>query len=300
VLVDSALQQYDLKTGKLLYSWDASKHIPMSDSQTQPPPNGFPWDAYHINALDLTEDGRALVSMRNTSAMYLFDRKTGKIEWQLGGKHSTFALDKDAAFEWQHDAELVDDDSVTLFDNHCCEITGAGEYLPATHESRGLELKLDKTKMTASVDDELTHGETFKAQYMGNLQRLENGHSFVGWGQVPFISEYDADGKLIFDAAFPIPNMSYRSHLRDWVGRPRTPPKAAVRVSGGRTTVYASWNGATEVRRWKVLADGREVATSDKKGFETAIDVPNGGTRFEVQALDASGAEIGTSKAVAP
>jgi MFS family permease len=294
VLVDSALQQYDLKTGKLLYSWDATKHIPMSDSETQPPPNGFPWDAYHINALDLTEDGRALVSMRNTSAMYLFDLKSGKIEWQLGGKHSSFKLGEDAAFEWQHDAELVDDDTVTLFDNHCCEITGAGEYLPAKHESRGLELKLDKGAMTATVAEELTHGETFKAQYMGNVQQLDNGHTFVGWGQVPFMSEYDSSGKLIFDAAFPIPNMSYRSHLREWVGKPTTKPKAAVRGS----QVLVSWNGATEVRRWKVLADGREVAASEKKGFETAIDVPEGGTKYEVQALDASGGVLATSNAV--
>jgi hypothetical protein len=132
------------------------------------------------------------------------------------------------------------------------------------------------------------------------MQRLENGHSFVGWGQVPFMSEYDEDGKVIFDAAFPIPNMSYRSHLREWKGRPSTPPKAAVSVADGKTTVYASWNGATEVARWRVLADGQEVATTAKQGFETAIEVPNGGQRFVVQALDASGADIGTSNDVGP
>ncbi len=67
--------------------------------------------------------------MRNTSAGYLFDLKTGKIEWTLGGKNSTFALEPDAEFEWQHDIIFDGDKTVTLFDNHCCEITGAGEYL---------------------------------------------------------------------------------------------------------------------------------------------------------------------------
>ena len=92
VLVDSALQAYDLKTGKLRYTWSAREHIAMQDSETQPPPNGFPWDAYHINWLQLVDGGKALVSMRNTSAAYLFDLDTGKIEWQLGGDRSSFEL----------------------------------------------------------------------------------------------------------------------------------------------------------------------------------------------------------------
>ncbi|HET6548356.1 MAG TPA: MFS transporter [Solirubrobacter sp.] len=300
VLVDSALQKYDLKTGKLLYTWRASDHIPLSDSETQPPPNGFPWDAYHINSLDLTDDGRALVSMRNTSTVYLFDLDTGKIAWQLGGRSSSFRLDPEAEFEWQHDANLEDESTVTLFDNHCCEITGAGEYLPADHESRGLVLKLDTAGRTASVAKEYTHGETFHAQYMGNLQRLANGHAFVGWGQVPFMTEYSESGELLFDAALPVPNMTYRAHLRDWVGRPLSRPRAAVRRRAGKTTVLVSWNGATEVARWKVLADGRAVAERARSGFETAIDVPDGGARFEVQALDDSGRVLGTSAAVTP
>ena len=40
VLTDSAIQEYDLRTGKLLYTWKASDHIPLSQSKTQPPTNG--------------------------------------------------------------------------------------------------------------------------------------------------------------------------------------------------------------------------------------------------------------------
>ena len=180
--------------------WTTSR---FTDSQTQPPPNGFPWDAYHINSLQLTDDGKALVSMRNTSAGYLFDVETGKFEWQLGGKHSTFDIAPDAQFEWQHDLQLQDDSTLTLFDNHCCEITGAGEYLPSDRGSRALRLKLDTAKRTATVSEAFSHGDGFRSQYMGNTQILDNGNVFVGWGQVPFISEFDATGKLIFDAAFP-------------------------------------------------------------------------------------------------
>jgi EmrB/QacA subfamily drug resistance transporter len=296
VMVDSALQAYDIKTGELRYTWSAREHIPMRDSETQPPPNGFPWDAYHINWLQLTDDGKALVSMRNTSAAYLFDLETGKIEWQLGGERSSFELEPEAEFEWQHDVTLHDDSIVTLFDNHCCEITGAGEYIPSDRGSRALRLELDTENMTARAVDQYSHGETFRSQYMGNMQTLENDNVLVGFGEVPYISEFSPGGEIIFDAALPGANQTYRVHRREWVGRPADPPSAAARG----TTVYASWNGATEVRRWRVLAEGSTtpVAEADRKGFETAIEVREGPTRLKVQALDADGQVLGTSKTI--
>lgn len=303
VLVDSALQAYDLKTGKLLYTWKATDHIPMSDSETQPPPNGFPWDAYHINSLQLFDDGKALVSMRNTSAGYLFDRETGEIEWRLGGKSSTFDLSDDARFEWQHDMQLRDDQTLTLFDNRCCEITGAGEFLPAENASRGLTLKLDTAARTARVVSEKSHGATFRSQYMGNVQTLEGGNTFVGWGQVPFISEFDPSGELVFDGAFPSPNLSYRTVVKPWTGRPADRPRGAASRRDGETVVQASWNGATEVARWRVLGatgPGRmtEVGERPRDGFETSIPVDGEMTRFALQALDATGRTLGTSEPI--
>ena len=102
-LIDSAVQEYNLKTGKLLRSWDALEHIPLGDSRATVPTNGFPWDAYHVNAIDLTGNGTFLVSMRNTWAAYLVNIATGKIEWTLGGRHSSFKFGPKAEFQWQHD-----------------------------------------------------------------------------------------------------------------------------------------------------------------------------------------------------
>lgn len=303
VLVDSALQAYNLKTGELLYTWKASDHIPLSDSYTQPPPNGFPWDAYHINSIDLTDDGGALLSMRSTWAGYMVDRETDEIRWQLGGKSSSFEIPKQDRFEWQHDLELQDDDVVRLFDNHCCEITGAGQTLPADRSSRALSLKLDREARTASAVAQFDHGTTFRSQYMGNAQKLPNGNVFVGWGQVPFMSEFTESGELIFDAALPSPNLSYRAVVQPWVGRPSDRPRAAAKAADGKTTVYASWNGATEVAAWRVLdatgsGSSKVVARTARSGFETPITVRGGGTRFTVQALDDAGRVLGTSEPV--
>ncbi len=50
-LIDSAVQEYNLKTGKLLRNWDALDHINPSYSYATLPTNGFPWDTYHVNAI---------------------------------------------------------------------------------------------------------------------------------------------------------------------------------------------------------------------------------------------------------
>src|SRR5262249_41670540 len=90
-----------------------------------------------------------------------------------------------------------------------------------------------------------------------------------------------------------------------FVGTPTTPPSGAVRQSGGKVTVYASWNGATQVASWRGLAGSSPdslsaVTTTAKSGFETTIPVSGSYQVFKVQALDASGMVLGTSKVLRP
>jgi EmrB/QacA subfamily drug resistance transporter len=300
-LIDSAVQEYNLRTGKLLRSWDALEHIPLGDSHATVPTNGFPWDAYHVNAIDLGPNGTFLVSMRNTWAAYLVDASTGKIAWTLGGKHSSFNFGRGAEFQWQHDARLRSPTTVTVFDDHCCQLTGGGTSVPATGPSRGLVLKLDPAGRTATLLAQYPGGNEFESEYMGDAQPLSNGNAFIGWGSEPYFSEYSSSGRRLLQASFPGPDLSYRATLAQWVGLPLTPPAGAARGEGGRTTVYASWNGATELVSWRVLAAAgtrrlMRVTSAPKAGFETAIPVPSGYSTFELQALDAQGRVIGVSK----
>jgi EmrB/QacA subfamily drug resistance transporter len=298
-LIDSAVQEYDLTTGKLVQSWDALDHIALSDSQATLPTNGFPWDAYHVNSIDVPGDGTFVVSMRNTWAAYKVNIKTGAIEWTLGGRHSSFKLESGADFQWQHDVSVYPGSNLlTMFDDHCCQITGGGTYVNPTAASRGLVLKLDTAKHTATFAGEYSHGNNFDAEYMGNVEPLANGNEFVGWGSAPFLTEFDASGNMLLDARLPGHDLSYRAELEPWVGLPLYPPAgAARRSSSGKTTVYASWNGATQVASWKVLGDGAStaVATAPRSGFETAIPVGHSDKTFKVQALAANGRVLGTS-----
>jgi EmrB/QacA subfamily drug resistance transporter len=302
-MIDSAVQEYNLKTGKLLFNWDALDHIPLGDSRATVPTNGFPWDAYHVNAIDLTGEGTFLVSMRNTWAAYMVNIDTGQIEWTLGGKHSSFKFGRGAEFQWQHDVALAPGSTVTLFDDHCCQLTGGGTSVPPTGPSRGLVLQLNQRTHMATLEAEYGNREGFKSEYMGDTEPLANSNTFIGWGSAPYFTEYSAAGKLLLEAEFPGSDLSYRTMVEPWVGLPLTVPAGAARDSNGRTTVYTSWNGATQVVSWRVLAGTATnssrltaVATAAKSGFETAITVPQGYESFEVQALDTHGHVIGTSR----
>jgi EmrB/QacA subfamily drug resistance transporter len=303
-LIDSAVQEYNLTTGKLIDSWDALKHIPLGDSRASLPTNGFPWDAYHVNAIDVAGDGTFVVSMRNTWAAYKVEIANGRIVWTLGGKHSSFRFGSGASFEWQHDVSVYPGtDLVTMFDDHCCQINSGGTYVSPTAPSRALVLKLNLATHTATLADSYGHGSDFDADYMGSIEPLSNGNEFVGWGSAPYITEFDTAGTMLLDARLPGSDLSYRATVEPWVGLPLSPPSGAARRSHDHTTVYASWNGATQVTAWRVTQSITNTSSGDalsrtapRSGFETAIPVSGGDTRFRVQALDAAGRVLGTSQ----
>jgi len=243
------------------------------------------------------------VSMRNTWGAYLVNSNTGAIEWTLGGKHSSFEFKPGADFQWQHDVVLQPNSTVTLFDDHCCQLTGGGSAVPASGLSRGLVLRLDQHARTATLVAQYirSNDRGYDPQYMGDTQPVAKGNVFVGWGNEPYLSEFNAAGKLLFEGEFPRPDLTYRATLEQWVGFPSSPPAGAARVGDdGRTTVYASWNGATQLTAWRVLASAgggalRTVAKASRSGFETAIELNGRYTSFKLQALDANGRVIGTS-----
>ena len=98
--------------------------------------------------------------------------------------------------------------------------------------------------------------------------------------------------------SWPGAGENYRTLFTNtWVGVPLYPPRGAAQ----RRVVYASWNGATQVARWEVLAGSRpgrlkRVATHARNGFETAIKLRRSYGAYEVRGLGANGHVLGTSK----
>ena len=143
--------------------------------------------------------------------------------------------------------------------------------------------------------------QNFYAAFLGDTDLLSGGGAVVGWGSQPNFSEYTSSGKLLLDVTWPSPDESYRVYVEHWIGLPYYPPSGGVKKSGSTATVYASWDGATQVKKWVVLAGNSakhlvKVATARLRGFETAIKLSKSYKRYEVQGLDSKGNVLGTSK----
>jgi hypothetical protein len=291
-VTDGVLQEVDVRTGLVRMQWTSLDHVAMGESYEHPGGTlAWPYDFFHINSIGTETDGSLLVSARNTWTVYDVDGHSGQIAWRLGGKHSSFNEGAGAQTAWQHDPRLLPDGSISIFDN------GSS---PTVHgQSRGVVLRLEGGG--ATLVSQFIHTPGLIAESQGNLQLLSNGDWFVGWGQVPDLSEFGPSGQLLFDAHLPPHDQSYRSFRFAWTGTPAHRPTFALQ--SGRA--YASWNGATEVSSWRLLAGASPaalsaVASASRAGFETPIALPGSvrGPYLAVEALDGSGRSLAVSAAV--
>jgi hypothetical protein len=297
IVLDSVVQEIDIPTGLVLFQWDSLDHIPITDSH-QPPPKdpGHPWDYFHVNSIQQASDGSLIVSSRDTWAAYQISHETAAILWTLGGKQSSFKMGPNTTFAFQHDVRLRANNLVTIFDD------GAGP--PVVHkQSRALTLRLDTQHMTATLVSQYEHRPPLLAAYEGNVQPQPGGDQFVGWGQQPYFTEFDSRGQAVFDARFVGANSSYRAYRFGWTGTPATSPAVTTATQRGTTTVYASWNGATSLRGWRVLSGSdpkslKAVRATGKQGFETSIRITHAGRYVAAQALGVHGRVLAISKTI--
>jgi hypothetical protein len=299
---DGILQEVDIQTGRVLFEWHSYPQVGIAESYAPPPKakagaKAPPYDYFHMNSIEVEPNGNFLVSARNTHALYEIDRKTKKVLWRLGGKKSDFKMGAGTNFAWQHDARRHADGTITIFDN--------GAAPPVEKFSRVLVLRTSAKK--ATLVRSYHHPQRLLAPFEGNAQFLPNGNIVVGWGAQPYVSELSRTGALLFDAYFgdgkpPGEDAdSYRAYRFPWHGQPRDRP--VVVVAGD--TAYSSWNGATDVVRWQVLAGPaagqlKPVQTVAKNGFETPIRLTKSAAFYAVKALGRDGKALGTSAAVAP
>jgi hypothetical protein len=301
---DGILQEVDVQTGRVLFEWHSYPQVAIGESYAPPPKakagaKAPPFDYFHVNSIEVEPNGNFLVSARNTHAVYEIDRKTKKVLWRLGGKKSDFKLGAGVKFAWQHDARRQADGTITIFDN--------GAAPPVEKFSRVLVVRANTGTKKATLVRSYHHPQRLLAPFEGNAQFLPNGNIFVGWGAQPYVSELSRSGAVLFDAYFgngkpPGKDAdTYRGYRFAWRGHPTDRP--VVVVAGD--AAYASWNGATDVVRWQVLAGPaagqvKPVQTVAKNGFETPIRLEKSAAFYAVKAIGRDGKVLGTSVAVAP
>jgi Arylsulfotransferase (ASST) len=302
IVFDAVVQEIDIPTGLVLFQWDSLDHVPLTASYDPPPvqgrANGYrnPYDYFHINSVDQDYDGNLIISGRNVWAAYKVNIQTGAIMWTLGGRNSSFLLAPGSLFAFQHDVRAVGagDQYISVFDD------GGGP--PQLHESRGLELALNFQTMTTQTVVQDDHSPPLDSDFEGSDQELPNSDAFIGWGQQPYFTEFNSSGREILDGRFVGYTGSYRAYRFAWSGQPADRPAVAALSRHRTTTVYASWNGATDVAAWRVLSGSspRALGTARiarKTNFETAIAIRRAGY-VQVQALSDRGHVLASSAIV--
>ncbi|HTD08495.1 MAG TPA: arylsulfotransferase family protein [Solirubrobacteraceae bacterium] len=297
-ITDTAVQEIDMKTGLVRWEWHSLDHVAAEESETEASTDTTPWDWFHINSIDLEPGGDIFISARSTWAGYQLEGGSGRILWRLGGLASSFKMGPGTETAWQHDGRVLPNGEVTFFDD--------GSNPPIHAQSRAVRIALDFKTHQAHLVASYTHvNPPLLAASQGNMQTLADGNTVVGYGGVPAISEYAGDGSLLFDANLPFDMSFYRAFRFPWRGRPSSPPTvlADLNNTGEETIVHASWNGATEVASWRVLAGGAggsltAQATIPTSGFESSTTLPKKYTRVAVQALDAAERVLASSKTV--
>ena len=207
-VIDCLLQEQD-ENGNVTWEWRATDHIPPTWC------SHCNWsssliDAYHHNAFETQADGNILLCLRNMDLVVLIDKASGQVIWNLGGPLSDFAFtDANGAFAQQHDAHLLPDDRILIYDN----ATGSQPQV-----SRGVEYQLDHEQGTATVLQTWPHPDGSFASSQGSIQRLEDGGTLIGWGNAlttaldgGSVSEFGPDGNLRGTVYFPGNHVSYRA-----------------------------------------------------------------------------------------
>ncbi len=311
ILLDSVIEELDVKTGLVMWEWHALGHIPLNNSLNHVSSARYPWDYVHINSISPEPEragignaaegrpGNVMLSARNTWTLYDVSMHTGGFQWLLGdGGHSTFKLGAGVRFYWQHDAEFQPGGRISVFNN--------ASTPPKEKRSSGLLLAPNFAGHTVALVKRFANpARAWLASAQGNLLSLPGDDWLMGYGELPNFTEYDGAGHALLEGTLGKNVQDFRTYLSPWSGQPTAPPAIAVQASGAGATVLASWNGATAVASWQVLGGSSAeslapLATAPRHGFQTAIAVSAAaGSYVAARALSATGQALGTSAAQA-
>lgn len=321
-LLDCPFYEVDIPTSKTLFRWSPLDHLDQFDSlaasQFRLPPgnNGTSkleaWDYFHLNSVASVPAPMEgyILSSRPLSAIFKLDKR-GNIEWVVGvsvmsaacsnrdandsqGRTGgNFTVPAEAKFQYQHDAEVISFTGNTLtfsiFDNF------SADRRKNQGPSSGKILEVNIATKSVRLVKIFQGANAPMSQHGGGFDLLPNGGVVVSYGGTKIVKEYGPGGKIVNTLTLT-DGSSYRANKRiGYVGTPAAPPDAVAVYSQAKdqTTIYMSWNGATEVASWRVNSK-----TVPKAGFETVMTVAGVVNNFVVEALGKGGNVLRRSNTV--
>jgi hypothetical protein len=218
-LVNGYVQELDASRA-VVFEWDAMQHFNILDATGVILTSAIV-DPFHINSVALDSDGTLIISSSNLSEVTKISRDSGGIIWRLGGVNNQFTFIGDTntlPFNWQNDARPLSSGTLTLLDDG---------YLHSPPYSRAVEYRLDEKARRSTLvwqyRDTLAADSYVSTFVNGNVQRLPNGNTLIGWGLIstPSVTEVRPDGTKVYELSFQPTNASFRAFRFPWQGSER-------------------------------------------------------------------------------
>lgn len=184
-----------------LFTWSTANHMLPSDGIDSL--TGLSVNPYHVNAIDIDNDGNLLISMRNSSQIVKVDIKTGQVLWRLGGKRNQFTWidDPHQGPSRQHGIRRLPNGNILLFDN-------GNEHTPQV--SRAVEYALDEDLKSARLVWEYSD-PTVYGFALGFAHRIANGNTVICFGMAQIIREVSPTGRVLFQLTVSGNERPYRA-----------------------------------------------------------------------------------------
>jgi hypothetical protein len=185
---------------ELEWSWNTADHISLAETGRNWPfvsqSRGlYPNDLVHWNSID-ADRGAVVASFRHLDAVYKIRRASGNIAWKLGGTHTRKSLEvrhdpHPYVFGNQHDARVLPDGSVTVFDNR----TNLADSQP-----RAARYRIDPRRGTATMIEQIKDPAVTASYWGGSARRLPGGDWLIDWGAnvTGTIGGYTSSGEPTF------------------------------------------------------------------------------------------------------
>jgi hypothetical protein len=158
--------------------------------------------ACHLNNIQYSKDDDTLVfSDLDSQVVVKIKRSDGSTVWILNGTHATFTGDTWKGSE--HGLHVLGNDRLMVFNNNSrISMSGSGTSNGDGSGSIALELKLDLT--AKKVSKVWSYKSDVQCDIMGDLQRMENGNTVIGYSTQGVLDEVDANGNLLQEWTWPI------------------------------------------------------------------------------------------------
>ncbi len=171
------------RKGELVWEWKVWDHLNPADHPIHPFFDRCHWPL--INGLWLTRGDLVLMSLRTTSGVIAVSKKTGKVVW-----HIPYPITSQ-----QHTPVELDSGNILIFDNGNCR-----PGIP-TPFSRAIEVDPQTMKIVWQYADGLNCA--FFSPYMGAVQRLPNGNTFITESAMGRLFEVTPAGQVCWEYIIP-------------------------------------------------------------------------------------------------